>query len=78
MDAKRAFRIIGACGLAGVLVDIDHIIAWAIRYVSNGETVYSTRFLHTPILIGSGIVFCCCCACWGRLYLQYILRGYKQ
>jgi len=74
MDASRTFRIICYCGIIGVLVDIDHIIVWAIWYISQGETIYSTRFLHTPTLIGSGIVLCGCCAYIGRLYLKYILR----
>ena len=73
MDARRTFRIICYCGLISVLVDCDHVIAWAIRYLSKGETIYSTRFLHTPILIGSGVVFLYCCAYLGGLYLQYFL-----
>lgn len=77
MDARRAFHLVCYFGIAGVLVDIDHVIAWAVRYLSNGETIYSTRFLHTSILFGSGIVLLGCGAYLGRLYLQYILKGDK-
>lgn len=78
MDANRTFRVGVLCGLVSVLVDFDHAIAWAIRYVSKGETIYSTRFLHTPVLIGSGIVFCCCCTYLGRQVCRYILNKHKD
>lgn len=74
LDARRALRIVCYCGLAGVLPDIDHLIAWVVCHISNGATNYSSRFLHTPLLIGVGIVFCCCCAYLGRLYLKYLLE----
>lgn len=75
MDASRTFRIIGACGVVGVLVDFDHIIAWAVRYISNGETIYSTRFLHTPLLIWAGTLIIIMCAYLGGLYSKYLLRN---
>ena len=78
MDAKRTFCVICYCGLIGVLVDFDHIIALAIRYVSYGETIYSTRFLHTPLLIGSGLVLLGCCTYYSGLYIKYILKGGKE
>lgn len=48
------------CGLAGVLLDLDHPVAhwFGIR---NG------RFLHIPVLIGSGAVFLLVVASGGRL-----------
>lgn len=42
--------VIGVCGLVGVLIDLDHIIAYYWATGLNG------RFLHTPILIFSGLV----------------------
>lgn len=75
MDAKRALCIIGACGVVSLLVDIDHVIAWAVQYVSEGETVLSSRFLHTPILIWAGTLIVIMCAYIGRLYIKYLLRN---
>lgn len=77
MDARHAFHIIGACGIVSVLVDIDHPIAWAIQYLSEGEIIYSTRFLHTPILIWAGTLILIMCAYIGGLYIKYILGKVK-
>ena len=42
--------VIGICGIIGILVDLDHLIAYYWLTGLNG------RFLHTPILVISGIV----------------------
>ncbi len=42
--------VIGICGVLGVFIDFDHIIAYYWAPGLNG------RFLHTPILIFSGLV----------------------
>ena len=55
--------VIGLSGVAGVLVDLDHIIA------------LGGRFLHTPLLIGSGVILIGCCAYITRLHLGSILRN---
>lgn len=73
MDAGRTFRIICYCGFISLLVDIDHPIAWAIRYLSKGETIYSTRFLHTPILIGASTLIVIMCAYISGLYIKLVL-----
>jgi len=61
--------VILLCGLAGVLVDIDHPIAYYLI------PEWSGRFLHTPLLIGSSIVLCGCCAYIGGLLLRMVLGG---
>jgi|WetSurMetagenome_2_1015567.scaffolds.fasta_scaffold278172_1 hypothetical protein len=58
--------IIGTCGLAGVLVDVDHIIPyWVKGFCAQG--------LHTPLAITSGIVLLCVGACCGGLYFAFVL-----
>ena len=56
------------CGAAGVLVDIDHPIAY---YLLQGA---SGRFLHTPLLIASCIVLGCLGAYIGGLFIGLVLR----
>lgn len=56
------------CGIAGVLVDIDHPIANYTNKELDG------RFLHTPILVISSVVFCFNLARIGRLYNKKVLR----
>ncbi len=77
MDAGRTFRVICYCGIIGVLVDIDHVIAWAVHYISNGETVLSSRFLHTPLLIGAGTLILIMLSYYSGLYIKYLLKGDK-
>ena len=62
------FRTFCYCGLAGVLVDIDHPIAY---YLLPGA---SGRFLHTPLLIASCIVLGGLCAYLGGLFIRLVLR----
>ena len=60
--------VILLCGLVGVLVDIDHFIAhyWL--------TDLDARFLHTPLLIISCAVLCCCGACIAGLLIRMVLK----
>ncbi len=54
--------VIGICGVVGVLVDLDHIIA------------FGGRFLHTPLLIGSGVILIGCCAYIAGLHIRMVLN----
>ena len=74
LDAGRALRIGLWCGLAGVLVDIDHIIFWIVQYFSKGELSYTGRFLHSPLLIASGIVLLSCGAYLGGFFFKCVLK----
>jgi len=65
---SQSLRIICYCGIAGILVDIDHPIAY---YWLTG---LDTRFLHIPLLISSSIVLCGCYAYIGGLYVRMVLR----
>lgn len=65
------------CGLAGVLVDADHIIAY--------HTGLDGRFLHVPFLIISVIMLCLirrplvvalCCAVIAHMVQDYTLNWF--
>jgi len=56
------------CGIASVLIDVDHPIAY---YTDKG---LDARFLHTSILIISSVVLCISFACPRRLFYKKVLR----
>ena len=60
------------CGIAGVLVDIDHIIANLLLPELSG------RFLHTPLLIASSVVLCGLGAYLGGLFCGLVLTKGKK
>jgi hypothetical protein len=62
--------IIGYCGLAGILIDLDHPISYWI-------TGKATRAAHSVIGIACCIILCGIIAYCGRLYYKLILRGKK-
>ena len=62
--------VIGCCGLAGILVDIDH----PITYWLTGK---ATRADHIPLAIISCIILCGVSACIGGLYGRLVLRKEK-
>lgn len=59
--------VIVLCGVIGILVDIDHPIAYYWLRSLDGQ------FLHTPLLIASGVVLCGCCAYLGGLCIKLVL-----
>jgi hypothetical protein len=62
--------VIGSCGLAGILIDIDHPISYWI-------TGKATRADHIPVAVISCISLCVVSACIGGLYCRLVLRGKK-
>ena len=64
------FWVICSCGLAGVLVDVDH----PITYWLTGK---ATRVDHIPLAIISCLILCCISACIGGLYCRLVLSGKK-
>lgn len=60
--------VILLCGLAGLLVDIDHPISY------YWLTDLSKTFLHTPLLLISCIVLCSCGTYLGGLLIRMVLR----
>jgi hypothetical protein len=62
----NALLAFGFCGIAGVLVDIDHPIGYLLDLPG--------RFLHTPLLIVSSLVLCGCGAYLGGLLVGKILK----
>ena len=73
LEARSAFRIFWICGLASVLVDLDHAYAMVL-YFTIYPSVVEGRILH-PL-----IFFVTCCligyllSYLGRLYFGHILR----
>lgn len=65
---STSLHVFWLCGVAGVLVDIDHPIAYYLLQEA------SRRFLHTPILIVSCIVLCCLGTYLGGLFVKLVLR----
>ena len=63
--------VIGVCGLAGILVDIDHPVAdWL------GSQHYQA--LHLPLAIISCLVLGGVSACCGGLYLKLVLTKKRR
>ena len=74
VDDHPALFTFGLCGAAGVLVDVDHILALLIWRYWN-PTFWNGRFLHTPILVGACLVIITCGAYWGGLHIRLVLMG---
>lgn len=72
MDVGTALFAFGICGIAGVLVDADHLIK--VLFIPEA----SWRILHIPILIACGIALCGCGAYCGGLYIRAILKSRRQ
>jgi hypothetical protein len=76
---RFALFIFGICGIAGVLIDIDHplsMLLWLMGVEQAGHRI-NPRFLHLPIFIIVGLVFVCVVSCAGRLALGCILERRK-
>lgn len=65
---RRSLLAFGICGLAGVLIDTDHLISY---YLIQG---WGGRFLHLPVFIISSLVLGCLGAYLGRLLYRGVLR----
>ncbi len=72
MEAGRTFRIIGLCGLTGVLVDFDHFLALFLWQYVN-PNIDQGRLWHTPLFIITGLAICGICAHLGRLHHKRVL-----
>lgn len=61
--------IILLCGLAGILIDLDHPIAYYLLKNPNG------RFLHGPVFVIGCTIFGACVSCMAGLYAWMVLKG---
>jgi hypothetical protein len=59
--------VIGVCGLAGVLVDLDHLFPYWITNIT-------CKSAHKPLAIISCIILCGIGAYCGRLYIRMVLK----
>ena len=62
--------VFACCGLAGVLVDLDHAIAYWF-------TGHGSRAAHLPLAVVSGIVLGGGGACIGRSLFKMVLKRKK-
>ena len=67
--SSHSFRVFCMCGLAGVAVDLDHLLEY---YFALGP-----RPLHIPLGIGSGIVLSFALACCAGLYIVHMRRRHS-
>lgn len=72
MESHSALCVIGICGLVGISLDIDHLIAFLL-----GWSLKDYRWLHMPVFI-----VCCVCLCFvsaylGRLFVKLVLKERK-
>ena len=63
-----ALRVGFYCGIAGILVDLDHPISCILFPAATNR-----RLFHTPILVVCCVVLCSLIAYCGRLYVKSIL-----
>jgi hypothetical protein len=66
LQSRNALLAFCYCGIAGVLIDIDHPIGYLLDIPG--------RFLHTPLLIASSLVLCGCSAYLGGLLVGKVLK----
>ena len=72
METFTAFYIFGLCGLAGVLLDIDHLVAMVIWRYFNPRCI-NGRLFHKPVFIATGLTIIGMGAYLTRLYFKLVL-----
>ena len=58
-------------GLVGILVDLDHPIAYYVLKISNG------RFLHGPVFVFGCTILGAVVSCLAGLYTWMVLSGHR-
>ncbi len=76
VETRHALRIFGICGLASVLVDIDHPITMLLIRPSHPE-FENWRFLHPYIFLVAGVLASCLVTYLGGLYILCVLNRVK-
>jgi len=74
MEKWASFRIFWICGLASVLVDLDHAISLLLWWHITPE-ISEGRIWHTPLFIISCILICYMVSYLRGLYLKLVLVG---
>lgn len=72
LETRSALRLFGLCGLTGVLVDIDHIIA-ILLWKSFIPGITEGRIFHTSLFIVCCLAICYLGAYFARLYFKLVL-----
>ena len=73
MEASRALRVFWICGLASVLVDLDHAYSVVLHYTVY-PSIVEGRLLHPLIFVIACVLILGLCAYLGRLYFGLVLR----
>jgi len=71
---SRTFRVGILCGIAGVLVDADHIIAHFVPYLQQWYPNEPLRCFHPQLFIISSVAILGLVAYFTGLYLKMVLR----
>ena len=74
MEIVSAFLIFGLCGIAGVLVDVDHALS-LVLWRTVAPTIIEGRIWHTPLLILACIGICCLVSHYTGLHAKLVLGG---
>lgn len=72
VETRRALCVFGLCGLASVLVDVDHVIALFL-WKTGLPGITEGRILHTPVFIMACIGICCMVSRLRGLYSKLVL-----
>ncbi len=74
VESHSTLHIFWICGLASILVDVDHAISLLLwRYVNN--QIAEGRIWHTPLFILTSIAICYLGAHLRGLYSRLVLVG---
>lgn len=74
LEAHSTLRIVWWCGLAGVLVDLDHVVSLLLWRYWNPQ-ITEGRLWHTPLFITSCLGICYLGSHIGGLYSRLVLVG---
>lgn len=76
METHSSLRVFGWCGLASVLVDLDHAYSYVL-YKTIYPTLAEGRILHPLIFLTICLLLGYMGAHLGRLYFKLVLRRKK-
>jgi len=74
METSCALLIFGLCGLAGVLVDTDHLVS-ILLWKTVDSSITEGRIFHTPLFILACVVICYLVSCVAGLHAKLVLGG---
>jgi len=74
VETSSSLRVFWVCGLAGILVDLDHLISLFLwRYINN--QINEGRIWHTPLFILTCSLICYLLSSVRGLHAKLVLAG---